>query len=352
MGGEFELKIPLRKIARYAYNAILFLRIVSMISPFSALSDIREALRNKTVSAAEVFDMYRSRIDRYNPTLQAFHTIHEIPATFPDSSSALAGMPIAYKDLYCERGRRTTASSKMLENFVPPYDATVVKRLTEAGAISIGKTITDEFAMGGSGENSAFEKPKNPWDPTRIPGGSSAGSAVAVSAGLIPAACGTDTGGSIRQPASMCGIVGFKPTYGRNSRYGVIPMASSLDTPGTLSRTVRDAGMIYEITAGRDPLDSTSLPNRTHVSPDIWTRHRLDSVKIGVPKEYFVEGIDPGVRTIIMRAIDRLADLGADVREISLPHTEYALATYYIIMPAEASTNLARYDGIRYGHTA
>ncbi len=206
--------------------------------------------------------------------------------------------------------------------------------------------------MGGSGENSAFGPTKNPWDPSRIPGGSSSGSAAVVAAGLVPAALGTDTGGSIRQPASMCGVVGFKPGYGRNSRSGVIAMASSLDCPGYFTRTVRDAGLLYEITAGADPMDMTSLTKDTKIDEKIWEKKDLSGIKIGVPKEYFIDGIDLGVRHEIEATIETCRALGATIVDVSLPHTEYGISVYYIICPAEVSSNMGRYDGIRYGHVA
>lgn len=240
----------------------------------------------------------------------------------------------------------------MLEDFIPPYESTVTARMKAAGGAGFGKTNMDEFAMGGSGENSAFGPAKNPWDQTRIAGGSSSGSAVAVAAGLVPAALGTDTGGSIRQPASMCGVVGFKPGYGRNSRSGVIAMASSLDCPGYFSRTVRDAGWLYEITAGNDPLDATSLDVPVALDPTIWGRHDLSGVRVGIPKEYFIDGTDAGVKREIESAIAKLRELGAEIVDISLPHTEYGISVYYIICPAEVSSNMARFDGIRYGHIA
>ena len=240
----------------------------------------------------------------------------------------------------------------MLENFVPPYESTVTQKMKEAGFVSFGKTNMDEFAMGGSGENSAFGPARNPWDPSRIPGGSSSGSAVAVAAGLVPAALGTDTGGSIRQPASRCGIVGFKPGYGRNSRYGVMAMASSLDTPGYFTRTVRDAGLLYETTAWHDPRDSTSLIDPVTLDSDIWNKKDLKGVRVGIAREYQVDGIDPGVRATIDAAIAKIRDMGAEVIDISLPHTEHGISAYYTICPAEVASNLARYDGIRYGELA
>ncbi len=240
----------------------------------------------------------------------------------------------------------------MLENFVPPYDATVIKNLNEAGMNSFGKCNMDEFAMGSSGENSAFMSTKNPHGTNRIPGGSSSGSAAAVAAGLVPAALGTDTGGSIRQPASMCGVIGFKPSYGRNSRYWVMPMASSLDSPGSFTHTVQDAALLYEIMNGEDQHESSSLPWKDTIDSKIWERKDLTGVKIWIPKEYFEEGLDSWVKETLETALEEMKKLGAEIKEISLPMTKYAVAAYYIICPAEVSTNLARLDGIRYGHNS
>jgi len=242
----------------------------------------------------------------------------------------------------------TTAGSKILEGFIPPYDAFVVTKLKEAGAVILGKTITDEFAMGSSTENSAYFTTRNPWDLTRVPGGSSGGSAAAVSAGMAYAALGTDTGGSVRQPAAFCSLVGLRPTYGRVSRWGVVAFASSLDQVGQFGRTVADCAALFQATAGYDPRDSTSLdvpvPNYEEALDG-----DISGLRIGIPKEYFIEGIEPDVSNSVGQAINVLADLGAEIVEISLPHTEYALPVYYLIAPAEASANLARYDGIRYG---
>ena len=257
----------------------------------SSLRDIIALIRSRTVSQAEVYSYFLDRIRTLDPQIEAFNSVYD---TFEpqDINSPLAGVPIAMKDLYCEKGRLTTASSRMLEKFVAPYDATIVSRLKKAGYTSIGKVNLDEFAMGGSGENSALRITKNPWDTSRIPGGSSSGSAAAVAAGLAPASFGTDTGGSIRLPACLCGVVGFKPTYGRNSRYGVIAMASSLDTPGTLTRTVEDAALLYELSAGHDPHDATSLRDPVRIDPSIWRRDNLKGMKIGIPKEYFIDGME------------------------------------------------------------
>ena len=261
----------------------------------------------------------------------------------------LCGIPIALKDLLSTAGVRTTCASRILENFVPPYDATVVKKLQHAGAVVIGKTNMDEFAMGSSNENSAFHPVLNPWDLRRVPGGSSGGSAAAVAADECLLALGSDTGGSIRQPASFCGVVGLKPTYGRVSRYGLVAFASSLDQIGPLAKDVTDAALMLQAIAGHDPKDSTSIPD---APPDFLTalNDGIEGLKIGVPAEYFVEGIKPEVERIVRAAIERLAGLGAEIVDILLPHTEYALTTYYIIAPAEASANLARYNGVKYGH--
>lgn len=236
-----------------------------------SLIELSEFIKNGTTTNTEIYTYFLERVQKYNAELNAFNTLPGENPIFSQSDS----LPIAIKDIFCETGVRTTASSKMLENFVPPYESTVTASMKCAGFVSFGKTNMDEFAMGGSGENSAFGPACNPWDPTRIPGGSSSGSAVAVAAGLVPAALGTDTGGSIRQPASMCGIVGFKPSYGRNSRYGVMAMASSLDTPGYFTRTVRDAGLLYVATAGHDPKDATSLSETVDINESIWNRTDL-----------------------------------------------------------------------------
>ncbi|MBN2231871.1 MAG: Asp-tRNA(Asn)/Glu-tRNA(Gln) amidotransferase subunit GatA [Deltaproteobacteria bacterium] len=260
----------------------------------------------------------------------------------------LDGIPLALKDILSTRGRRTTCGSRMLEHFVPAYDATVVERLHAAGAVVLGKLNMDEFAMGSSTENSAFKPTRNPWAPDRVPGGSSGGSAAAVAAGLCAAALGSDTGGSIRQPASFCGVVGMKPTYGRVSRYGLVAFASSLDQLGPVTRTVSDAALLLGVMAGHDPRDSTSV--NTPV-PDYVAALGLplEGLAIGVPREYFIDGMEDDVRQAVQAAIDFCAGRGARVEEVSLPHTEYAVAAYYLIATAEASSNLARYDGVKYG---
>ena len=277
----------------------------------------------------------------------------------------LLGIPLAVKDVLCTEGIPTTCGSRILEDFVPPYDATVVERLKAAGAVILGKTNTDEFAMGSSTENSAFFTTHNPWDLSRVPGGSSGGSAAAVAAGETLGALGTDTGGSVRQPAALCGVVGLKPTYGRVSRYGLVAFASSLDQVGVLAKDVTDAAILLEAIAGYDPCDSTSMDvggynsglqdsnglgdkNGLQDSNRLGDSNGLAGVRVGVPTEYFVEGIQPEVEAAVRAAVDVLAGLGAEVMEVRLPHTDYALPVYYLIAPAEASANLARYDGVRY----
>ncbi len=260
----------------------------------------------------------------------------------------LDGAPFAIKDVFCTRGIRTTCGSKILDGFVPPYDATVVTKLKEAGAVVLGKTNMDEFAMGSSTEHSGFKLTRNPWDLARVPGGSSGGSAAAVAGDLAVAALGTDTGGSVRQPAAFCGVVGLKPTYGRVSRYGLVAFASSLDHVGPLTRDVQDAALVLETIAGLDPHDSTSVPEAVpHYAAALTGDER--GIKIGVPKEYFTPGMDADVQRSVREAIAALEKLGAATEEISLPMTDYGIAVYYIIAPAEASSNLARYDGVKYG---
>lgn len=285
-----------------------------------------------------------AQADAADATRAAFRRGGEAPP-------ALLGVPLGVKDNLCTRGVRTTCASKILANFVPPYDATVVRRLREAGAVIVGKTNLDEFAMGSSTEHSAFQVTRNPWNRGLIPGGSSGGSAAAVAAREVPAALGSDTGGSIRQPASHCGVVGLKPTYGRVSRWGLVAYASSLDQIGPLTRTVGDAALLLQAIAGHDPLDSTcaevAVPDYT-----AGLREGLRGVRIGVPKEYFVEGLDPEVERAVRGAVEKAAELGAELVEVSLPHTPYAVGVYYLTATAEASSNLGRYDGVHYGHRA
>ncbi|QFR38612.1 Asp-tRNA(Asn)/Glu-tRNA(Gln) amidotransferase subunit GatA [Candidatus Gracilibacteria bacterium 28_42_T64] len=316
-----------------------------------SLEEIILKIKSGETTNKEVFDYFQTRIEKYDDTIQSYNYINT-DGLKSDNDSILAGAPIAVKDIFCEKGIPTTCSSNMLKDFVPPYDATVIKNLNEAGMSSLGKVNMDEFAMGSTTESSATKKTFNPWGTNRIPGGSSGGSAACVAAGLAPAALGTDTGGSIRQPASVCGVVGFKPSYGRNSRFGAMAMASSLDCPGTLTKTVKDSAILYEVMNGHDEKENTSLPGKDIIDSKIWSSKDLKGMKIGVPKEYFEEGLDDGVRQVINKAIEKMKDLGAEVKEISLPMTKYAIATYYIVMPAELSTNLSRYDGIRYGHVS
>jgi len=323
-----------------------------------SLTDLLAALRNGETGSVEATQAMLDRIVAKDNDIKSYLTLTDemalAQAAEADRRRAngedglLLGVPIAVKDIICTKGVPTTAGSKILEGFVPPYDAFVVEKLKEAGAIILGKTNTDEFAMGSSTENSAYFTTRNPWDLERVPGGSSGGSAAAVAAHMAYGALGTDTGGSVRQPASFCGVVGFRPTYGRISRWGVIAFASSLDQVGVFGRTVMDTAVLFQAVAGYDRRDSTSLDVP---APDV-KRALTGDIKglhVGVPKEYFIEGIEPEVETAVRAAIAKLEELGAEIREISLPHTQYALPVYYLIAPAEASANLARYDGIRYG---
>jgi aspartyl-tRNA(Asn)/glutamyl-tRNA(Gln) amidotransferase subunit A len=297
-------------------------------------------LERGEVSPRELWDAYRAAIDARDEELHCYLTLADEPAG--------DGVPIALKDVIGTKGVETTAGSKILQGYVPVYDSTVAARVKEAGLPLLGKTNTDEFAMGSSTENSAFGPSRNPWDPTRVPGGSGGGSAAAVAAGLAPWALGSDTGGSIKQPAALCGIVGLRPTYGTVSRYGIVAFASSLDQVGPTTKTVRDCALLYRVIAGRDPLDSTTA----EVPPvELPEAEGLKGVRVGVPRELNdAEGIEPGVREAVERAIELCRELGAEVAETSLPRSvEYGLPCYYLIAPAEASSNLARYDGVRYG---
>ncbi|MBI2962844.1 MAG: Asp-tRNA(Asn)/Glu-tRNA(Gln) amidotransferase subunit GatA [Deltaproteobacteria bacterium] len=321
-----------------------------------------ERLRRRELSAGEILEACLARIAATEPRLRAFLTVSGELARSQareaderlrrgEPRSVLDGIPIALKDVFVTRGVRTTAASRILENFVPPYDATTVARLRERGAVLIGKTNCDEFAMGSSTENSAFGPTRNPWSLDRVPGGSSGGSAVAVAAGQCLGALGTDTGGSIRLPAAYCGVVGLKPTYGRVSRQGIVAYASSLDQVGPFGADVRDAAILLEALAGHDPLDSTSAPLPVPRYQDA-LRPEADGLRVGVPREYFQEGMQPEVESGVREAIAVLESLGAAVEMVSLPHTPYAVAAYYLVATAEASSNLARYDGIRYGRRA
>ena len=302
---------------------------------------------------------YLDRIAALDPQVRAYMTVtrdaaraqaEEADARFRAGTprGPLDGVPIALKDVLCTRGITTACGSRILERFVPPYDATVYQRLRAAGAVLLGKLNMDEFAMGSSTENSAFFTTRNPWDLGRVPGGSSGGSAAAVSADMAAATLGTDTGGSIRQPAAFCGNVGLKPTYGRVSRYGLVAFASSLDQVGPFTKTVADAALVLRVIAGHDPQDSTSAEVPV---PDYRSAlgGGVQGLRLGIPREYFIDGMDPEVDRAVRAAVDVLRGLGAKTEEVSLPHTEYGLAAYYLIGPAEASSNLARYDGVRYG---
>jgi len=310
-------------------------------------------------SASQILASSHERIDAVDGDVRAFLTptprlaaerADELDAYLSTGApqSPVAGIPVALKDVFTTNGVRTTCGSKILDSYVPPYDATAWTRLAGAGAVLVGKTNCDEFAMGSSNENSAYGPVHNPWDLERVPGGSSGGSAAAVAAGETVWALGTDTGGSVRQPASLCGVVGLKPTYGRVSRYGLIAFASSLDTVGTFTRSVRDAGSMLQVVAGHDPRDATSLdvPVPDYVAG---LEDGVGGMRIGVVAEAFGQGVEPAVEASVRAAIDRFAGLGADVGEVLLPHAAYALSAYYLIAPSEASSNLARYDGVRYG---
>ncbi len=325
---------------------------------FESLVSLRKLLRRGDISSEELTKHFLARIKEIDPKVKAYITVTEEQALSQAKEAdkairagqdrPLLGVPLAIKDNICTRGIRTTCASKILENFVPIYDATVIERLREAGAVILGKTNLDEFAMGSSTENSAFFPTHNPWDLSRVPGGSSGGSAAAVAAGLCAGSLGSDTGGSIRQPASFCGVVGLKPTYGRVSRYGLVAFASSLDQIGPITRTVADTALLLKVIAGPDPKDSTCAP---HDVPDYEKALKMDlkGFKVGVPKEYFGEGLNEEVRKKIEEALDVIKHLGLEISEVSLPHSPYAIAAYYIIAPAEASSNLARYDGVKYG---
>jgi len=340
--------------------------MMTTLTDFS-LSQIISGLQKGDFSSRELTKAYLDRIDHLEPNLQAFISL--TPKLSLDQADAadkklleyrhnetqevdpLLGVPIAIKDILATKGIRSTAGSHILENFIPPYDATVVKRILEAGMVILGKTNTDEFAMGSSTENSAYKISHNPWETTCVPGGSSGGSAAAVAARMAPVALGTDTGGSIRQPAAFCGITGIKPTYGRVSRYGLIAYGSSLDSAGVLAQNAIDTAKVFQAIAGHDPLDATSAD----IPSDIFNLDgevSLAGMRIGIPAEYFTDGIQPEIEVAIHQALQRFEDLGAETLEISLPHTAYAVPVYYLIAPAEASANLARFDGIRYGPRA
>ncbi len=330
-----------------------------MTRPFSSLSQLQSQLKDRSISATELTQLYLDRIEQLNPILNCYITVDEEHALeraraadqqlARGSGGPLTGLPISQKDIFCIKDTTTTAGSKMLANFRPPYSATCSTKLEQAGAITLGKTNMDEFAMGSSNETSFFGPVKNPWDLLRIPGGSSGGSAAAVAAGLCAASTGTDTGGSIRQPAAMCGLTGLKPTSGRISRWGMIAFASSLDQAGPMTRTAQDAALLLEHMAGYDPRDATSLDEPIpKYSQEL--SQPLSGLKIGVCRQFFSEGLDNAVETVIREAFKIFEQLGATLVDIELPNTPLSVSAYYVIAPAECSANLSRYDGVRFGH--
>ena len=327
----------------------------------SSLRELSAALAAKKVSAAELADLFLDRIDRLNPGLNAFialdrdKTLAQAKAAdatlAAGSGGPLTGIPLAHKDIFCTKGWRTSCGSRMLENFVSPYDAHVVEKLTTAGMVTLGKLNMDEFAMGSSNETSYFGPVKNPWDVSRVPGGSSGGSAAAIAARLAPAATGTDTGGSIRQPAALCGLTGLKPTYGAVSRYGMIAFASSLDQAGPMAKSAEDCALLLNAMAGFDTRDSTSLERPAEdYARDL--EKPLTGMRIGLPREFFGEGMDADVRAAVEAALAEYRKLGATTVEVSLPNSGLSVPAYYVIAPAEASSNLSRFDGVRYGYRA
>lgn len=325
-----------------------------------SVAEASSRLARREISSAELTDACLGRIAAVDGRLSAYITVTadaaRAQAAAADrriaagNAAPLTGIPMQVKDLLCTNGVPTTCASRMLAEYVPVYDATAVARLRAQDAVLLGKGNLDEFGMGSSTENSAFFPTRNPWDTARVPGGSSGGSAAAVAAGAAPFALGTDTGGSIRQPAAFCGVTGLKPTYGRVSRYGLVAYASSLDQIGPLARDAADCALILQAVAGRDPRDATSLPDAVPNYAAALTAD-ISGLRLGIPQEYFGAGMDAGVRAAVTAAIDRLAALGAEIRAVSLPTTEYALACYYIIAPSECSANLARYDGVKYGYS-
>ena len=329
-----------------------------MTTQFWSVADTARRIAAGEISATQIVETMLARIAAIDGELGAYLAVDGIGARAAAAEidrqravnailGPLAGVPIALKDVLVTRGLATTAASKILQGWIPPYDAHVVDRLRSAGAIILGKVNCDEFAMGSSTENSAYQPTRNPWDPTRVPGGSSGGSSAAVAAGLCAASLGTDTGGSIRQPAAFCGVVGLKPTYGRVSRWGVVAFASSLDQVGPLTRSVADAALVLQTIAGFDPRDSTSLDTPVPRFTDALTGE-VRGLRIGIPQEYF-EAMDDEIRAGLTRTVDALVERGATTVDLSLPHTKHALPAYYLVAPAEASSNLARFDGVRYG---
>jgi aspartyl-tRNA(Asn)/glutamyl-tRNA(Gln) amidotransferase subunit A len=323
------------------------------------VAELAQGLASGQFSSVEIAQAFLARINTLDEQFNSFITVDEdatlAAARLADerrskgTADALTGIPIAHKDIFCTEDMRTSCGSKMLDNFIPPYDATVIARFNAVGAVTLGKTNMDEFAMGSSNESSYYGAVRNPWDVTRVPGGSSGGSAAAVAAMLAPAATGTDTGGSIRQPAALCGITGLKPTYGRVSRLGMIAFASSLDQGGPMARSALDCAMLLNAMAGHDPKDSTSsaMPVEDYCAQ---LNTPLQGLRIGLPREYFGDGLEATTGQRVQNALDELQALGATLVEVSLPHSQLTVPTYYVIAPAEASTNLSRFDGVRYGH--
>jgi len=324
-----------------------------------SLRELAQDLHDKKISSVELTEYFLGRIRQHDKSLNAFITVAEQHAIeqaraadarlASGDADILTGLPIAQKDIFCTRGIKTSCGSKMLDNFISPYDATVVDKMNRQGAVMLGKLNMDEFAMGSSNETSYYGPVKNPWNTECVPGGSSGGSAAAVAARLTPAATGTDTGGSIRQPASLCGLTGLKPTYGRVSRYGMIAFASSLDQAGPLTQSADDAAMILQVIAGFDPKDSTCV-ERPVPDYSATLAESIKGLKIGLPKEYFGEGLDPKVADAVHAAIDQYKLLGAELIEISLPNSGLAVPAYYVVAPAECSSNLSRFDGVRFGY--
>ncbi|MEP7730735.1 Asp-tRNA(Asn)/Glu-tRNA(Gln) amidotransferase subunit GatA [Marinomonas primoryensis] len=324
-----------------------------------SISTLAQKLRNRDISSVELTRYFLARIAKLDPQLNSFITVSEqqalVQAAAADAllqsgkGTSLTGIPVAHKDLFCTEGTLTTCGSKMLHNFIPPYESTVTSRIQQAGAVMLGKTNMDEFAMGSSNENSFYGAVKNPWNLDMVPGGSSGGSAAAVAAGLVVATTGTDTGGSIRQPASFCGITGLKPTYGRVSRFGMIAYASSLDQAGPMAKSAEDCAHLMQAMSGFDEKDSTSseIPTDNYL---VNINAPLTGLKIGLPKEYFGEGLDSKVADTIMVAVKEFEKLGATIKEISLPNLQLSIPSYYVIAPSEASSNLSRFDGVRFGH--
>jgi aspartyl-tRNA(Asn)/glutamyl-tRNA(Gln) amidotransferase subunit A len=330
----------------------------------NSLKQYGQMLANKEISSVELTQTFLNRIAQYNPSINAYIALDEgrslAQAKAADAmiasgkAQALTGIPIAQKDIFCATGWKTTCGSKMLANFTAPYDAHVIRQFDAVGAVNLGKTNMDEFAMGSSNETSYYGGVKNPWDFDRVPGGSSGGSAAAVAARLCAAATGTDTGGSIRQPASLCGFTGLKPTYGLVSRYGMIAFASSLDQAGPMAKSAEDCALMMNVMAGFDERDSTSLirpkEDYTRGFANMMSEQPLKGLRIGLPKEYFAEGLDVGVAKVVQNAIAECKKLGAMIVDITLPNTQLSIPVYYVLAPAEASSNLSRYDGVRYGH--